>query len=145
MFLLDTNVLSQLRRPERAPRPLLEWARRFAQDRFYLSAVTVLEVEVGLRLVDRRDPAQGRVLRDWFHGQVMPEFASRILPIDAAVALRTAPLHVPSPRPERDALIAGTALTHDMPLLTRNVPDFVGSGVVLFDPWTQSPPETLRR
>ncbi|BBK37241.1 twitching motility protein PilT [Allostella sp. ATCC 35155] len=142
MFLLDTNVLSQLRRPERAPKPLIAWAERFPQSLFYISAITVLEIALGIRLLERRDPTQAGILKVWFHGQVLPEFQPRTLPVDAAVALRTATLHVPSSRSERDAMIAGTALVHELPLLTRNTSDFAGSGVTLYDPWNQYPPDT---
>ncbi|MCY1378742.1 hypothetical protein D9M69_664030 [compost metagenome] len=85
--------------------------------------------------MQRRDAAQGARLRSWLDGQVRPEFAGRILTVDDTVATRCAHLHVPDRRNEADALIAATALVHDMVVVTRNVRDFEGTGVVVVDPW----------
>lgn len=101
----------------------------------FISAITVLELETGVLLVERRDPQQGAMLRAWLDGHVLPGFAGRILPVDSAVAQCCARLHVPDPRAERDALIAATALVHGMTVATRNVADFAPTGVVLLNPW----------
>ena len=135
MFLLDTNVLSALRRPDRAPPALLAWARALAPEDLFLSAITVLEVELGALLKARQDPAQGAVLRRWIDQLVLPAFAGRILAVDMAVARRCAALHVPSTRSERDALIAATALVHGLTVATRNGADFRPTGVALVDPF----------
>ena len=135
MYLLDTNVLSELRRPHRADPRVIAWAAGTDVGHFFLSAITVLEIELGVLSIQRRDVAQGKVLRAWFDGQVLPRFQGRILPVDTAVALRCAELHVPDPRGERDALIAATALVHGMTVVTRNVADFAPTGVAVFDPW----------
>lgn len=93
------------------------------------------ELEIGILLAERKDPRKGALLRAWMDQHVLPAFAERILPIDAAVALRSAALHVPQPRPVRDALIAATALVHGMPVVTRKVTDFDTTGVGVIDPW----------
>ncbi len=140
MFLLDTNVVSELRKVRlvKADKRVAKWADSVAVVDLYLSAITVQELEIGVQLVERRDVAQGAVLRAWLNDQVLPAFAGRILPVDAAVALRSASLHVPDPQPVRDSLIAATALVHGMTVVTRNVSDFEASGVKLLNPWTWS-------
>lgn len=139
MFLLDTNVISELRkvRAGTADPNVLAWANSVDASMLFISAITVLELEQGVMLVERRDTKQGMALRAWLDGQVMPEFASRTLPIDIDVARRCAGLHVPDPRSERDALIAATALVHGMAVVTRNVGDFEKTGVRLVNPWPQ--------
>ena len=135
MFLLDTNVLSELRRADRADARVAAWARSIDHVQLYLSAMTILEIEAGTLLLARRDAAQGRVLRTWIDNHVLPAFEGRILAVDTAVAQRCAQLHVPDPRPERDALIAATALVHRLKVVTRNVADFQPMGVDLLNPW----------
>ena len=135
MFVLDTNVVSQLRRPERADPKVVAWALSMPVVSFFLSAITVLELELGALLMERRDKAQGLVLRSWIDEQIMPRFEGRVLAIDAAVAQRCARLHVPNPRAERDALIAATALVHGMTVVTRNSADFESTGVRILNPW----------
>lgn len=136
MFVLDTNVVSELRRPDKANPQVLAWAAAKPLAHFYLSAITVLELELGVLLMERRDAAQGAVLRAWLVEAVLPQFEGRILTVDTPVALRCAGLHVPDPRAERDALIAATALVHGMAVATRNVADFAPTGVRVFNPWS---------
>lgn len=137
MFLLDTNVVSELRkvRAGKADRNVAAWADRVAASCLFLSAISVLELETGVLLAERRDPAQGTVLRAWLESRVLPAFEGRILAVDVAVAQRCARLHVPDPRAERDALIAATALIHGLTVATRNVDDFKPTGVAIFNPW----------
>ncbi len=135
MFLLDTNVVSELRRVEKADRKVLAWASSAPLASFFLSVVTVLELEFGALSVERRDKAQGLVLRSWIDDQILPRFEGRVVPIDTVVALRCAKLHVPDSRAERDALIAATALVHGMTIVTRNVADFEPTGVRILNPW----------
>lgn len=137
MFLLDTDVVSELRKGAagKADRHVMTWARRQATAQLYISVMTLLELELGVLLRERRDAVQGAALRAWLDGQVAPAFAGRTLPVDAPVAVRCARLHVPDPRSERDALIAATALVHGMTVVTRNVTDFEATGVALVDPW----------
>jgi predicted nucleic acid-binding protein len=101
----------------------------------FVSAITMQELEIGVLLAERRDPSRGSILRRWLEAQVLPAFAERILPIDTVVARRGAALHVPDPRPVRDALIAATALVHGMTVVTRNTADFAPMHVDLIDPW----------
>lgn len=136
MFVLDTNVLSELRKPDRANAHVTKWAAGIAAENQYLSAITVLELELGVLRVERKDRRQGAELRAWLNNQVLIEFAGRILPMDGLVAQRAAGLHVPDPMPERDAIIAATALVHAMTLVTRNVRDFQRTGVKTLNPWT---------
>src|SRR5439155_6941653 len=102
---------------------------------FFVSVISILEIELGARLIERRDAAQGVILRTWINTHVLARFEGRILVIDTAVAQRCAQLHVPNPRAERDALIAATALVHRLTMVTRNIADFQAMGVDLLNPW----------
>ncbi|MEX2642384.1 MAG: type II toxin-antitoxin system VapC family toxin [Acetobacterales bacterium] len=137
MFVLDTNVVSELRKVRfgKADAGVAAWADSVEAVALYISAISVLELETGVLLVERRDAKQGRALRLWLDNHVIPEFADRVLPVDAAVARRCARLHVPDRRSERDALIAATALVHRMTVVTRNEDDFAATGVTLLNPW----------
>jgi predicted nucleic acid-binding protein len=137
MYILDTNVVAELRKAKsgKANPKMTAWAQSVAASSLFLSAMTVLEMEIGTLLVERRDAVQGAVLRAWLDRYVLSAFAGRILDIDTAVAMRCAKLHVPDPKPERDALIAATALLHGMTVVTRNVDDFKPTGVEILNPW----------
>lgn len=137
MYLLDTNVVAELRkaRAGKADQNVTAWAESVVPASLFLSTITVLEIELSVLLMERRDIQQGAVLRAWMDGHVLPAFADRILAIDTAVARRCAQLHVPNPKSERDAFIAATALVHGMTVVTRNVTDFTSTGVTTFDPW----------
>jgi toxin FitB len=142
MYILDTNVVSEMRKaqstrtgPARADAHVKAWLDSVPATNLYLSAITVLELEIGCLRLERRDPAQGKTLRAWIEKLVLPVFAGRILPVDVPVALRCAALQVPNPPAERDALIAATALVHGMTVVTRNTQDFESTGVRLLDPW----------
>ncbi|MSV31099.1 MAG: type II toxin-antitoxin system VapC family toxin [Bryobacterales bacterium] len=137
MYLLDTNVVSELRkaRSGKADKNVAIWADSVDAADLFLSAITIQELEIGILLVERRDHTQGALLRAWLNNHVLPAFTGRILPVDTAVAKRSAKLHVPDPRPVRDGLIGGTALVHGMTLVTRNVSDFEGTGVLILNPW----------
>jgi predicted nucleic acid-binding protein len=138
MFLLDTNVVSELRRPERADANVRAWASNTPAELYALSVVTVLELERGILIMERRDAEQGAILRRWLEDEILAPLAARILPIDIAVTRQCANLYVPDPRPERDALIGATALEHGLTVVTRNTTDFESMGVALLNPWLVS-------
>ena len=134
MFLLDTNVVSELRRPHRTHRKVAEWADGVSPSDLFLSSISILELETGALLLTRRD-GQGALIRQWIEERVLTAFAERILAVDTAVARQCALLHVPDPRPYRDSLIAATALVHRLIVVTRNRADFEPMGVGVLNPW----------
>ena len=135
MYILDTNVVSELRKGRKTHPNVRKWAERLPSASLYMSVVSVLELEIGSLLMQRRDKEQGAVLREWMDRHVLPTFSGRILAIDTDVARRCATLHVPNPGSDRDALIAATALVHGLTVVTRNVADFERTGVGVLDPW----------
>jgi len=137
MYLLDTNIVSELRKAKsgKADKNVVAWANSVSASSLFLSVISILEIETGLLLVERRDPTQGAMLRSWLSAHVLPTFSERILAFDTAVAFCCAKLHVPDPRSDRDAIIAATALVHGMTVVTRNVDDFDPTGVELLNPW----------
>ncbi|BCX80955.1 toxin FitB [Methylomarinovum caldicuralii] len=137
MYLLDTNLVSELRKAPsgRADARVVEWASRQPVTDFFLSVIALLELEHGVLLMERKDGVQGKRLRQWLENQVKSQFADRVLPIDTEVAVCAVRLHVPDPRPERDALIAATAIVHGLTVVTRNARDFQGLPVPVIDPW----------
>lgn len=141
MYLLDTNVVSELRKPLaartalRADRNVLRWIKGIPPSSQFLSVISILELETGTLQMERRDPRQGAVLRTWLQEHVLPAFEGHVLPVDLTVARKCASLHIPNPCSDRDALIAATALVHGMTLVTRNVSDFQATGVAILNPW----------
>ncbi|MDQ7761875.1 type II toxin-antitoxin system VapC family toxin [Xanthomonas sontii] len=137
MYVLDTNVLSELRKVRlgRADANVAAWAESVDAADLFISAITVMELELGVLSIERKDATQGGMLRSWLEQHVLPEFSGRTLPIDIAVAQRCARLHIPDKRGERDALITATALVHGMAVVTRNVSDFEPTGVPIVNPW----------
>ncbi|QWE15194.1 type II toxin-antitoxin system VapC family toxin [Polynucleobacter sp. AP-Sving-400A-A2] len=137
MYLLDTNVVSELRKSAdgRINKGVQSWAEAIFPELMFISAITVLELEIGVLQIERRDKKQGVLLRRWLNQNVLPAFSERVLPVDLAVAQRCASLHVPNPKSERDAMIAASAIESRMTIVTRNVSDFSQSGVKVFDPW----------
>jgi predicted nucleic acid-binding protein len=137
MFLLDTNVVSELRKVSsgKANHHVVLWAKKTNISLMFISVVSILELELGVLKKERNDPKQGAILRSWFDSHVLPAFVERIIPIDVAVARATATLHVPNPCSERDAMIAASALVHKMAIVTRNKVDFEATGVDIINPW----------
>jgi predicted nucleic acid-binding protein len=137
MYLLDTNVVSELRKSKagKADKNVTAWASSVAVPSLFLSVITLLELETGVLLIERRDSAQGVMLRGWLDSHVLAAFAQRILPVDVAIAHRCAKLQVYDPRADRDALIAATALVHGMTVVTQNVAHFERTGVSILNPW----------
>lgn len=134
MFLLDTNVISELRKAGsgRADANVVSWANSVPVGSLFLSSITILELETGVLLIERKDALQGGTLRHWLHHSVIPAFENRVLSVDTAVALQCARLHVPV---SRAGLIAATALVHSLTVVTRNLTDFHSTGVPLLNPW----------
>lgn len=137
MFLLDTHVVSELRRAAggKADPKVVAWAASIPAELQFISAMTVFELEYGVRLKESSDPKQGAVLRLWLDTQVLPAFDGRTLPVDVSVALKCAPMHVPNQCKERDSFIAATAMVRGMTVVTRDVTDFAPTGAKLFNPW----------
>ena len=139
MFVLDTNVVSELRkvRAGRANPGVAAWAEQVSSVQLFISAITVHELEHGVLLAERADPARGAVLRTWLDQSVAAAFNRRVLAVDERVARRAAALHVPDPAPFRDALIGATALVHDMTIVTRDLKDFQRFDQIdILNPWT---------
>jgi predicted nucleic acid-binding protein len=135
MFVLDTHIVSEMRRRDKMHPKVRAWATTTPLASMYLSAVTVLELELGVLLVERKDVKQGALLRAWLEKRVLTEFEGRVLPLDTVVARCCAKLHVPDPKAERDAMIAATTSAHGMTLVTRNVANFRRTGVLTLNPW----------
>ena len=135
-YLLDTNVISELRKPHgRADPRVHAWARQQPTSELSISVITVMEIEIGVARLERRDTRQGGVLRQWLERDLLAAFSTRIWPIDLPVVRRAARMHVPDPRPERDVLIAATALVLNLVVVTRNIADFERLGVEVINPW----------
>jgi predicted nucleic acid-binding protein len=137
-YLLDTNVVSELRKSaQRAAPNVRAWAQHQPTSELSISVITVMEIEIGIVRLERRDSAQGQVLRTWLERDLLAAFSTRTLPVDLGVARRAALMHVPDPRSERDVLIAATALIHNLVVVTRNIADFQSLGVELLNPWEE--------
>lgn len=134
MYLIDTNVIGEGRRHRAEPR-VREWLNSKPTASLFTSVIVAAEIESGVLAMERRDPAQGAVLRHWMAEQFLPAFADRILPVDLAVALKMAEFHVPDPAPQHDALIGATAAVHGLTVVTRNVRDFERFGIPIVNPW----------
>jgi len=141
MYLLDTNVLSELRKVPsgKADLNVKTWVQGVPVGRLFISVITLFELETGLLLIARRDATQGEMLRTWLERHLLPAFSDRILPVTLDIARRGAWLNVPNPRPRRDGLIAATALVHRLTVATRDVADFAPTGVPILNPWQAQP------
>jgi hypothetical protein len=142
MFLLDTNVISEMRKASRtktySPKMddrVASWVESVPAVQLYLSVVSILELERGFHLLQQRDPEQAAMIRSWVRNSVVPGFGDRILAVDLEIAQRCAALQTPNPIEFRDSLIAATAIVRGMTVVTRNVAHFEGSGVSILNPW----------
>jgi predicted nucleic acid-binding protein len=139
MFLLDTNVISELRKAGtgKIDPNVQAWAHCATTDDYWVSSITIEELEHGILLKEARDPRAGAILRRWFEDHVLIRFSQRTLPVDIPVARVCANLQAESPKPFRDSLIAATAIVHGMTVVTRNTQDFLSCKVATLNPWQQ--------
>ena len=133
-YLLDTNVVSDLRKGKRANPKVLTWFQTVAEDHLFVSVLVLGEVRRGIERILTSDPAQARVLERWLEG-LEAAYVERILPITVAIADRWGRLSASDPPSVVDCLMAATALENDLTLVTRNVQDVARTGVRLFDPF----------
>jgi predicted nucleic acid-binding protein len=131
-FLLDTNVVSEIRRG-RDPN-VAAWAAEVTDADLYLSVLTLGDIRKGIERLRGRDPVQTDVFATWLE-QLRDHFADRILPIDDRVADECGRLNAPAERKTVDSLIAATARVHNLTVVTRNTGDFEGCDVALRNPW----------
>jgi toxin FitB len=135
MFILDTNVVSELREGKtKAEKKVLAWADSQLASQMFVTAITILELEKGVILLERKMPPQGNALRLWLDG-LRTVFSGRILPFTEKTAAICAGLHMPKTRPERDAMIAASALEHRFTMVTKNDADFKVQGLTVINPW----------
>ncbi len=139
MFLLDTNVISELRKiyAHKADPNVTRWSERTPTGEMFLSVITIFELEMGIRRLERRDRSQANMFRNWLEGYLLNAFDGRIFPATIEIARVCAAYHVPDPAPFRDSFIAATAQVHNLILVTRNTSDFVRCGIPLLNPWQQ--------
>lgn len=137
MYLFDTNIVSELRKMAngKIDPNVRAWLAQISPSETWISVVTVSEIQTGILNLARKDPSQSLILKQWFEHQVLPHYATRILPIDTKIALLAAELHIPNKRDINDAYIAATAQIHDLTLVTRNVKDFQNIDLKLFNPF----------
>ena len=134
-FLLDTNILSELRKAKRCDRGVAEWFSSIDDDELFLSVLTVGELRRGIALIQRRDPKSASHLDNWLHG-IIDRFQERILPIDKKIAEEWGRLSSRRTLPVIDGLLAATARVHGLSLVTRNTKDVAGTGVAHLNPFS---------
>jgi predicted nucleic acid-binding protein len=134
-YLLDTNVLSELRKGKRANAGLVAWVTDVAEEDLYLSVLVIGELRQGVERVRRRDPASAVRLERWLVG-LIEAHEERILPVDVRISELWGRLNVPDPLPAVDGLLAATAMAHDLVLVTRNIRDVARTGVRVTNPFT---------
>ncbi len=133
-YLLDTNVISELRKGERADPHVTAWFADLADQEIFLSVLTIGEIRRGVENVRRRDPDAAAALDRWL-AMLSEAHGDRILQIDRAIAEEWGRMNVPDPLPVVDGLLAATARVQGLTLVTRNIADVEGTGVELLDPF----------
>lgn len=136
-YLLDTNVLSEYRKVEKgtANPNFVKWQQHILLNQLYLSSITVMEINIGILRLARKDKKQASILKNWLDNKVLPNFKQQVLSFDLTTAIICSELHIPDPRPERDTMIASTALQHNLILVTRNVKDFNIPNLSILNPF----------
>lgn len=134
-YLIDTNVLSELRKRERCDAGVSVWLASVEPDELFISVLSLGEIRRGIELVRPRDPASARALDRWLVG-LETHYADRILPISSAIADRWGRLSLDQPLPVTDGLLAATGIEHKLTVVTRNTDDFTRSGVNTLNPFT---------
>jgi predicted nucleic acid-binding protein len=137
--LVDTNVVSELKRGRNADSRVLAWFSQMPNEQIFTSVIVLGEVRRGIELMARRDKPQSELLERWY-SSVREQLANRVLAVDEAVMTVWSRISVPDPLPAYDGLIAATALVHGMTIATRNATDYRRAGVAVFDPWADAPP-----
>lgn len=133
-FLVDTNVIAELRKGKRANTRVRAWFEGLNDDAIWLSVLTIGEIRKGIENVRRRDQRSARALERWLR-RLTNDYAERILTVDRAIAEEWGRLNVPDPLPVIDGLLAATAKIHDLTLATRNIKDVSRTGVRVIDPF----------
>ena len=133
-FLLDTNVVAELRKGRRASARVRSWFESLGPDDIRLSVVTIGEIRRGIESVRRRDPSAAAALERWL-ARLVRDHAEAMIPIDLSIAEEWGRLNVPNPLPVIDGLLAATAHVHGLTLATRNVRDVAGTGVAVVNPF----------
>jgi hypothetical protein len=132
-WLVDTNILSEIRKGDRANEGIRAWFAEARDEDLFTSVLVLGELRRGIESIRRRDVPSALALEQWF-ARISTDFSDRVLPIDINVAERWGALNVPNPIPTVDGLLAATALVHDLVLVTRNVRDVAPTGVKVLDP-----------
>ena len=133
-YLVDTNVISELRKGRRCDPGVAAWFARVASEEIYLSALTLGEIRKGIESIRRRDGAAAQALEAWFQ-RLVATYSDRFLPVDLAVAEQWGRFNAPQPLPVLDSLLAATAQVHGLTLVTRNVKDVERTGVPCLNPF----------
>jgi predicted nucleic acid-binding protein len=135
-YLVDTNVVSELRKGNRADPGVRDWISSVADEGLFLSVLVIGELRRGIERIARRDEASAEVLDRWLAG-IAGEYEDRILPVDVIVAEEWGRINVPDPLPVVDGLLAATAIVHDLTLVTRNTADITSSPAITLNPFGQ--------
>ncbi len=135
-FLLDTDILSELRKANRCDAGVRDWIEGTPADELYVSVLVLGDIRQGIERIRMRDPAQARALEKWLQN-LPPEFADRILPVDERVADQWGRLGLQQPVPTLDAFLAATALVHDLTMVSRDEKGFRRTGVRMINPFSK--------